>query len=147
VKTHIITHSATETAEVGKRLGNKLNKKCVVAFLGGLGAGKTCFTSGLARGLGFEGDVTSPTFAIINEYVGGILKIYHFDMYRIADEDELDSIGFYVYLDEEAVLIIEWSENIRSALPEDTIFVSIEGMGDENRSISISASEEILKEF
>lgn len=141
------TASPTKTAELGYRLGSLVNKKTVVAFKGGLGAGKTCFTSGLAKGLGFLGDVTSPTFALINEYTGGRLKIYHFDMYRISDEDELYSIGFFDYLDEEAVLVIEWSENILSALPDDTVFVSIEGMGDKNRKITITASDGLLKEF
>lgn len=141
------TSSARETAELGKRLGELIKEKTVIAFLGGLGAGKTCFTSGTAKGLGFDGDVTSPTFALINEYIGGRLKIYHFDMYRISDEDELYSIGFFDYLDEEAVLIIEWSENVTSALPPDTVFVSINGMGEEKRSIKISATDNFLKEF
>ncbi len=139
--------SATSTAELGKRLGEAIKGKTVIAFLGGLGAGKTCFTSGIAKGLGFNDDVTSPTFALINEYIGGRLKIYHFDMYRISDEDELYSIGFFDYLDEDAVLIIEWSENIASALPSDTIFVSISGMGEEKRSIKITADDNFLKEF
>ncbi len=141
------TASPRETAELGKRLGEIVKSKTVIAFLGGLGAGKTCFTNGLAKGLGFAGGVTSPTFALINEYLGGRFKIYHFDMYRISDEDELYSIGFFDFLEEDAVLVIEWSENISSSLPDDTIYVSIEGSGDEQRKISITANNELLKEF
>ena len=148
MKKEFISKSSKDTAALGERLGKCISSKTVIAFKGGLGAGKTCFTSGLAKGLGFTGDITSPTFAILNEYLGGRLPIYHFDVYRIGDEDELYSVGFYEYLDEEAVLVIEWSENIASALPDDSVFVEISGMGDGDRQISISCTkEDFLKEL
>lgn len=148
MKREFTTKSANETAALGKRLGSNINSKTVIAFKGGLGAGKTRFTGGLCRGLEYEGDVTSPTFAIINEYLGGRLPIYHFDVYRIGDEEELYSIGFYDYLDENAVLVIEWSENIEAALPNDTLFVRINGMGDDERKIAIECNDEnFLKEL
>ncbi|MBQ4154539.1 MAG: tRNA (adenosine(37)-N6)-threonylcarbamoyltransferase complex ATPase subunit type 1 TsaE [Clostridia bacterium] len=148
MKKEFISTSATATAEIGQRLGQAISKKTVVAFKGGLGAGKTCFTSGLAKGLGYNGDVTSPTFALINEYFGGRLPIYHFDMYRISDEDELYSIGFYDYYDQEAVIVAEWSENIEAALDGNHITVEIEGMGDNPRKITVTALDDnIIKEL
>lgn len=142
MKKEIISNSASFTSQIGERLGRAINTKTVIAFKGGLGAGKTCFTAGLAKGLGYEGAVTSPTFALINEYLGGRLPIYHFDMYRISDEDELYSIGFYDYYDQEAVIVAEWSENIEAALEEDCITVEITGMGDQIRTITITAQNE-----
>lgn len=148
MKKEFVSTSATATAEIGQRLGQAISKKTVVAFKGGLGAGKTCFTSGLAKGLGYNGDVTSPTFALINEYFGGRLPIYHFDMYRISDEDELYSIGFYDYYDQEAVIVAEWSENIEAALDGNRITVEIEGMGDNPRKITVTALDDnIIKEL
>lgn len=149
MKTEFISDSALQTEKLGEKLGKKINSKTVIAFKGGLGAGKTCFTSGLCRGLDYKGDVTSPTFAIINEYLGGRLPIYHFDVYRLADEDDLYSVGFFDYLDEDAVLIIEWSENIKSVLPDDTVFIEICGMGDQNRNITVSCGvyKDFLKEL
>ena len=90
-----ISNSRGQTVEIGENLGKTLNGGEVVAFRGDLGSGKTCFTSGLAKGLGYKGDVTSPTFALINEYLGGRLPLYHFDMYRISSWDELYSCGFF----------------------------------------------------
>ena len=148
MKKEIVSNSASFTSQIGERLGRAINTKTVIAFKGGLGAGKTCFTTGLAKGLGYDGAVTSPTFALINEYLGGRLPIYHFDMYRISDEDELYSIGFYDYYDQEAVIVAEWSENIESTLEEDCITVEIIGMGDQSRTITITAQDEnIFKEL
>lgn len=148
MKKEITSNSATFTAQIGERLGRAIKSKTVIAFKGGLGAGKTCFTTGLAKGLGYEGTVTSPTFALINEYFGGRLPIYHFDMYRISDEDELYSIGFYDYYDQEAVIVAEWSENIEAALDGDYITVEINGMGEEIRTITITTQDEnIIKEL
>ena len=101
MKKEFTTHSAKETAMLGKRLGSLINEKCTIAFRGGLGSGKTCFSVGVAQGLDYFGEANSPTFAIVNEYLGGRMPIYHFDMYRIADEDELYGIGYYDYLDED----------------------------------------------
>jgi tRNA threonylcarbamoyladenosine biosynthesis protein TsaE len=99
--------------------------------------GKTCFTRGLAKGLGYEGYVTSPTFALINEYLGGRLNIYHFDMYRISSWEELYSSGFFEYIEQGGVVACEWSENIENALPENTIYVELEAIGETKRKITI----------
>lgn len=149
MKLKFSTHSPRETAALGERLGGFIQKKCVIAFSGGLGAGKTCFTAGLCRGLGYTGDVTSPTFALINEYIGGRLPIYHFDMYRIAGEDELYAVGFFDYLDAEGVTVVEWSENIGFSLPDDTVFIQFTGISGNNRDITIycTQNKSFLKEL
>ncbi|MBO5232366.1 MAG: tRNA (adenosine(37)-N6)-threonylcarbamoyltransferase complex ATPase subunit type 1 TsaE [Clostridia bacterium] len=143
------TTSATATAELGRKIGSLINEPCVIAFCGGMGSGKTCFTTGFVKGLDYYDEVSSPTFAIVNEYLGGRLPVYHFDMYRIADEDELYSIGFYDYMDEDAVLVIEWSENIEDALPPDTIYIKFSNQTENNRTLSLECAEEkdFLKEL
>ena len=132
-----ISNSRGQTVEIGENLGKTLNGGEVVAFRGDLGSGKTCFTSGLAKGLGYKGDVTSPTFALINEYLGGRLPLYHFDMYRISSWDELYSCGFFEYIEEGGVVAAEWSENIESALPDNTIYVEFEKTGENSRKITV----------
>lgn len=102
--------------------------------------GKTCFTRGLAKGLGFNGEVTSPTFALINEYIGGRLPLYHFDMYRISGWEDLYSTGFFEYLEEGGVIAAEWSENIENALPQNTVTVSFGRIDDNTREIEISGT-------
>lgn len=139
-----ITSSPEETEELGLRLGKKLRGGEVIAYKGGLGMGKTCFTRGLAAGLGYEGEVTSPTFALINEYLGGRLPLYHFDMYRINSWEDLYSTGFFDYREMGGVIAAEWSENIENALAENTITVSFTALGDEKREIIIDGIE--LKE-
>ena len=111
-----------------------------MAFRGGLGMGKTCFTRGLARGLGFKGDVTSPTFALINEYIGGRLPLYHFDMYRISGWEDLYSTGFFDYIEQNGVIAAEWSENIENALPESTVTVTFVRLGDNKREITVNGA-------
>lgn len=133
-----ITHSPCETEAVGEKLSKALTGGEVIAFKGGLGAGKTCFTRGLARGLGFTGTVTSPTFALINEYLGGRLPLYHFDMYRVSGWEDLYSTGFFDYIESGGVIAAEWSENIEAALPEDTIFVEITKTDENSRKINIT---------
>ena len=118
------THSAAETEALGETLATHLHGGDVVAYRGGLGMGKTAFTRGLARGLGYEGRVTSPTFTIVNEYMGR-LPLFHFDMYRLGDSEELFDIGWEDYLDRGGVCAVEWSENVSDALPQDTIYVEI----------------------
>ena len=108
----------------------------MLAFQGGLGAGKTTFVRGLALGLGFDGEVSSPTFALVHEY-DAKPPLYHFDLYRIHTFDDLYSTGFFDYLDAGGILAVEWSENVAGALPEETIFVSIETLGDEERRIRL----------
>lgn len=132
-----ISESFRKTEEIAFEFAATLSGGEVVAFRGGLGMGKTCFTRGLARGLGFTGEVTSPTFALINEYLGGRLNIYHFDMYRISNWEELYSSGFFEYAEENGVVVAEWSENIENALPENTVYVEIRLLEDDIREILI----------
>lgn len=122
--------SVKETEELGKRIASVLKGDEVLAMFGDLGAGKTAFTRGVASGLSFDEGVSSPTFAIVNEY-NAKFNIYHFDMYRITDEEDLYSTGYYDYLGN-GVLIIEWSENIEYALDANTIRIKIEKSDDEN---------------
>ncbi|MBQ2972069.1 MAG: tRNA (adenosine(37)-N6)-threonylcarbamoyltransferase complex ATPase subunit type 1 TsaE [Ruminococcus sp.] len=125
----IISDSVTKTEELGRKIASILKGDEIIAMFGDLGAGKTAFTRGLALGLGFEYGVSSPTFAIVNEY-NGKFNIYHFDMYRISSEDDLYSTGFYDYLDN-GVIVIEWSENIEYALDDNAIRITIK-KGDED---------------
>ncbi len=129
--------SPAETKNIAIRLSTELQGGETIAFYGDLGAGKTCFITGLALGLGFTGEVSSPTFAIINEYLGGRLNLYHFDMYRVNSWEDLYSTGFFDYLQEGGVLAVEWSENIESALPDDAIRVKIERIDDNVRRITV----------
>lgn len=142
-----ISNSPEETEELGERLAKKLSGGEVVAFKGGLGMGKTCFTMGLAKGLGFNGEVTSPTFALINEYIGGRLPLYHFDMYRISGWEDLYSTGFFEYLEEGGVIAAEWSENIENALPQSTVTVSFVRIDDNTREIEISGGPTLEEEI
>ena len=120
-----LTHNEAETEALGARLAAVLSPGAVVAYRGGLGMGKTAFTRGLARGLGYPGRVTSPTFTSVNEYEGGRLPLFHFDMYRLADADDLFDIGWEDYLDRGGVCAVEWSEQVADALPDDTIYVTL----------------------
>ncbi len=133
-----ITHNFKETEALGEKVAALLKGGEVIAFSGEMGAGKTCFTRGLARGLGFEGSVTSPTFALINEYLGGRLNLYHFDMYRIETWEDLYSSGFFEYKEMGGVLAVEWSENIAAALTDDTIYIDITKCGESDRKIIIT---------
>ncbi len=132
-----VSRSVAETEKIAEDFAKTLSTGSVIAMRGDLGAGKTCFTRGFAKGLGFDGDVNSPTFAIVNEYLGGRLPLYHFDMYRINGWEDLYSTGYFEYMESGGVLIIEWSENIESALPDDVITVTIENLGDSERRITI----------
>lgn len=127
------SHSYEDTVKIGEELGKILKGTEVIALFGGLGMGKTALTTGIAKGLGAENCVSSPTFALVNEYHGRV-NIYHFDMYRISTWDDLYSIGFFDYLDN-GVLVIEWSENIENVLPENYIKISIEKGNNENERI------------
>lgn len=132
-----ISNSPEESEEFAFRIAKTLRGGTVIAFQGGMGMGKTHFTRGLARGLGFKDDVSSPTFAIINEYRGGRLPLFHFDMYRIESWEDLDSCGFFDYMNENGVIAVEWSENIAAALPDDTVYITIEKLGENSRKITI----------
>ncbi len=133
----IVTHSPEETIKAAEKLGGLLRAGDMIAYKGGLGAGKTTFTRGLAIGLGLGDNVTSPTFALVNEYRGDRLTLYHFDMYRIESEDDLESTGFYDYPFEENVAAVEWSENIAEFLPENTIYITINRTNELEREIII----------
>lgn len=131
------TKSERETSEAGERLAGELAAGCVVALYGDLGAGKTAFVRGLARGLGFAGRVSSPTFTIVNEYLGKI-PVFHFDMYRLTSSEELFEIGWEDYLERGGVCCVEWSENVEDALPPDTVRVSISKTGENTRDITVT---------
>ena len=139
MKIEIITDSSEKTVALAEKIGTMLKGGEVIAYKGGLGAGKTTFTRGLAKGLGLDVDVTSPTFALVNEYSGeGKPTLYHFDMYRIEDADDLYATGFFDYLDGKSILAIEWSEIIEDSLPEDTITINIETISEYSRKITVS---------
>lgn len=129
-----VSDSTNETEDFAEKIGRALTSGTVIAFFGGLGAGKTSFTRGLAKGMGITADVSSPTFAIVNDY-GGNPPLVHFDMYKVETWDDLYSSGFFDYLDMGAVLAVEWSENIENALPEGTVRVTIEKCDEENKRI------------
>ena len=119
------TCGEAETEALGVRLAAVLTPGAVVAYRGGLGMGKTAFTRGLARGLGYKGRVTSPTFTIVNEYEGGRLPLFHFDLYRLGSWEELYDIGWEDYLARGGVCAVEWSQRAEEALPPETVFVTI----------------------
>ena len=133
----LYSHNEAETEAIGAHLAAVLAPGSVVAYEGGLGMGKTAFTRGLAAGLGYRGRVTSPTFTIVNEYEGGRLPLFHFDMYRLNSADDLFDIGWEDYLARGGVCAVEWSENVADALPEDTVRVRIAREGDTGRCITI----------
>lgn len=136
------TENVNQTEALGARLGSVVPAGEVVALFGELGAGKTAFVRGVASGMGISADVSSPTFAIVNEYRAGDKILYHFDMYRVISWESLYSTGFFDYLDSGAVLIIEWSENIESVLPENCLKVTITKTDDTNqRIIEMQGSE------
>ena len=131
-----ITNSPAETERIGAFLAEKLQPGTVIAYRGDLGAGKTAFTRGIAKGLGCRDCVTSPTYTIVNEYLSGRMPLFHFDMYRLASADDLWDIGWEDYLDRGGVCAVEWSENVEEAL-ERFVLVNIEKIGDESRRITI----------
>jgi len=134
------TNSPEETESIGEQLASRLPPGTVIAFLGDLGAGKTAFTRGLARGLGAADRVTSPTYTIVNEYLGGKMPLFHFDMYRLGSSDELFDIGWEDYLERGGICAVEWSENVAEAL-ENPVFVKIEKLGDETRRITVEGGD------
>jgi len=133
----IITNSEAETIREGENLGRTLESGAIVALYGDLGAGKTAFTRGLAAGLGIHMSVSSPTFTIVNEYPGDI-PLFHFDMYRLENENELFDIGWDDYLVRGGVCAVEWSEKVPGAFSPDTIVVGIENLGNDTRRLKIT---------
>ncbi len=136
----VITNSPAETEAVGQALAQQLKPGTVIAYEGDLGAGKTAFTRGLAKGLGATDRVTSPTYTIVNEYLSGKLPLFHFDMYRLGSSDELFDIGWEDYLQRGGICAVEWSENVRDAL-ENVLTVRIEKTGEDSRKITIEGGD------
>lgn len=137
-----VTNSPAETEALGQRLAETLQPGDVIAYTGDLGAGKTAFTRGLARGLGITERITSPTFTIVNEYLGGRLPLFHFDMYRLGSSEELYEIGWEDYLARGGVCAVEWSEIVADALEEPCIRVDIrQGETENQRKITVEGGE------
>ena len=136
------SHSVNDTVLLGEKVGKAVSSGGkVIAFYGDLGAGKTAFTSGVAKGMNISCDVSSPTFAIVNDY-GGNPPLVHFDMYKVESWEDLYSSGYYDYMDMGAVLCVEWSENIENALPDDAIRITINrGDADNERIITVEGLE------
>ena len=138
----VITHSEQETEELGARVAAQLPDGAVVAFYGELGSGKTAFVRGMARGMGIDAQVTSPTFTIVNEYVGP-RSLFHFDMYRLGSADELFDIGWEDYLARNGVCAVEWSENVEGAFEGDEVVVTFRKLDDMTREITIEGGGDL----
>ncbi|MBR5498378.1 MAG: tRNA (adenosine(37)-N6)-threonylcarbamoyltransferase complex ATPase subunit type 1 TsaE [Clostridia bacterium] len=135
------SRSENDTLNIAQKFAQNLRGGDVVAYRGGMGMGKTVFTRGCVKALGNESDVSSPTFAIVNDY-GGRINLYHFDMYRVESWDSLYSTGFFDYLNENSILFIEWSENIENVLPDNTVIVEFSrGEDNDYRKICISGGD------
>ena len=135
-----ITNSPAETEAIGAALGNIIKPGTVIAYRGDLGAGKTAFTRGLAKGLGCTEIITSPTYTIVNEYLGGRIPLFHFDMYRLRSSDDLFDIGWEDYLDRGGVCAVEWSENVEDAM-EDALYITIEKLGEDSRRTTLEGGD------
>ena len=136
-----VTNSAEETVALGEKIGRLLRGGEVIAYRGDLGAGKTTITRGISLGMGLGDEVTSPTFALVNEYHGDKLSLYHFDMYRITSAEDLETTGFFDFMGADSVIAAEWSENIEEELPEDTIFIELRRLDDNVREIIITGDD------
>lgn len=136
------TKSANQTRQKAAELAKTLKKGSVIGFLGDLGAGKTAFTRGFVEGLGIKADVSSPTFAICNDYIGEESRVLHYDMYRIDSWDDLYSTGFFDSLDSDAYILVEWSENVFGALPEDALIIKIDKLDENERRFSLMNKQE-----
>ena len=147
-KIEIISKSADRTREIASLIGGKLRKGDILALSGELGSGKTCFTRGLALGLGVseEYQITSPTFTLINEYPARC-KLYHFDVYRLNSYTEFEDLGYEEYFSGDGIVVIEWAEKIVQILPNDTIFISFEYLDENRRKIIMKGSKSRLKEL
>ena len=135
------SHSVEETEALGEQLGKQIRRGEEIAYFGDLGMGKTAFTRGLARGLGYTGRVNSPTFTIVNEYAGRI-PLFHFDMYRLRDEEELFDIGWEDYLSRGGVCAVEWSERVKTVIPAEAIRITLaRGDTDDARIITMEGGD------
>ena len=137
-----ITNSPVETEQIGAALAKILPAGTVIAYRGDLGAGKTAFTRGLAKGLGCTDMVTSPTYTIVNEYLSGKMPLFHFDMYRLGSADDLWDIGWEDYLDRGGICAVEWSENVDDAM-ENAIYITIEKLEGDSRRITIEGGDDL----
>lgn len=138
----VISHNEEDTRELGMKLGKNLKKGDIVCLVGDLGSGKTLLSQSIAKALGVDEEVTSPTFTIIHEYMGKELPLYHFDVYRINHPDEMFEIGFEEYLFGEGICLIEWADKIEEYIPEDRIMIRIQrGQADQERIIHIEGIE------
>ncbi len=140
--TEFVTHSARETELKAAELAKTLPAGTVIGFLGELGAGKTAFTRGFCEGLGLSAEVSSPTFALCNDYMGEGVRVLHYDMYRVDGWDDLYSVGFFDALDSGAFVLCEWSENIFGALPDDSLIIRIEKSGENDRIFNVMTKAE-----
>ena len=147
-KIEIISVSADQTSEIARFIGGKLRKGDILALSGELGSGKTCFTGGLARGLGVDEkyQITSPTFTLINEYPARF-KLYHFDVYRLNGYSEFEDLGYEEYFCSDGIVVIEWAEKIVKILPADTFFISFEYIDENRRKIIIKGLKSRLNEL
>jgi len=147
-KIEILSPSVNKTTEVARLLGSKLKKGDILALSGELGSGKTCFTAGLARGLGVSENyqITSPTFTLINEYKARC-NLYHFDLYRLNGYSEFEDLGYEEYFSGEGVVVIEWAEKISDILPPSAFFIKFEYVDENSRKINIQGPKKRLKEL
>ena len=136
-----VSKSAEETERLGKELGEKLKKGQVVSLRGSLGAGKTVLAKGIAKALGIDEAIVSPTFTIVQEYHGKE-KLYHLDIYRLSGDDEFESMGGEEFLYPDGITLIEWSEKIEDMLPDDTLFISITIDENQDRIIEITGESD-----
>ena len=141
-----ISESYEQTLQFASDFAKNVPSGSVIGFIGGLGMGKTAFTSGFVKGLGIVAEVSSPTFAICNEYIGENARVYHFDMYRIENWDDLYSTGYFDYLNDDSYILAEWSENIFGALPDDAIIIEIEKLGENSRKFYIKEKSDYLED-
>ena len=148
VKIEITSNSAAQTFEIARLIGEKLRDGDLLALSGELGSGKTCFTKGLAHGLGVsdEYQITSPTFTLINEYPARC-KLYHFDVYRLRGYSELEDLGYEEYFAGDGVVVIEWAEKIAKLIPRDGIFINFEYVDENSRKMIIRGLKSRLNEL
>jgi tRNA threonylcarbamoyladenosine biosynthesis protein TsaE len=147
-KIEIISNSAAQTFEIARLIGEKLKDGDLLALSGELGSGKTCFTKGLALGLGVseEYQITSPTFTLINEYPARC-KLYHFDVYRLSSYSEFEDLGYEEYFAGDGVVVIEWAEKIAKLIPRDSIFINFEYVDKNSRRMIIRGLKSRLNEL
>lgn len=137
----MISRSESDTLRIGEEIGSKLRKGAVVSLRGSLGAGKTVLAKGIAKSLGIQEAIVSPTFTIVQEYDGERGRMYHLDLYRLSGEDEFESMGGEEFLYSDGITLIEWSEKIQDMLPCDTVYINITINSDQSRDIEIKGLE------